>query len=78
LGASVALLHRVGGGVPDLLIGCGGGDVQAEVKTAKGKMRPGQIEYRENWRGRPPVVLRTLDDCVALVNRMRSATWPKI
>ena len=51
LGASVAHLHRVGGGVPDLLIGFDGKNYLIEVKNEKGKLNKLQIKFRDEWNG---------------------------
>ena len=63
-------------GVPDLLVGCFGITELVEVKPltnvkARGQLRESQQEWHDRWRGRKPVVVRTLDDCQALVSRMR-------
>lgn len=65
-------------GTPDLLVGCFGVDQLVEVKPLVGETRrrnprPSQVEWHARWRGRKPVVLRTVDDCVALVSEMRGA-----
>lgn len=67
LGFSVLLLHRVGGGCPDLLVGKGGKDLLVEVKTGNGKLRAGQKEFFETWRGATPRVVRSVDDVINLV-----------
>lgn len=64
-GCSVAFVS--GKDVPDLLIGIRGRNVVAEVKTGKAKLRPGQAAWAEAWRGDKPVVLRSVDDALALV-----------
>ncbi len=65
--ASVTDLRLVGHGTPDLLIGFQGRDRQVEVKTAKGKVRAGQDAYAEAWKGCRPVVVRSIEDVIALV-----------
>lgn len=64
-GCSVAFVS--GKDVPDLLIGLRGRNVVAEVKTGKAKLRPGQAAWADAWRGEKPVVLRSVDDALALV-----------
>ena len=56
----------------DLVIGRNGIDRWAEVKTGTRKLKPGQAEWAERWRGAKPLVLRTLDDAQKLIE-----TWPR-
>ena len=65
-------------GTPDLLVGIYGMTELVEVKpvtgvTARRELRETQQEWHARWKGRKPVVVRTLDDCAALVNRLRGA-----
>jgi len=65
-------------GCPDLIVGAFGIDQLAEVKPnarekARRELRPSQVEWHAKWRGRKPVVLRTVTDCEALVASMRGA-----
>ncbi len=48
-GASVALLHRVGEGVPDLLVGWKGRNLLVEVKGLSGKLTPAQGRWHDEW-----------------------------
>lgn len=55
-GYSVELLHAVGEGVPDLLVGvtlrCGHRvNLLVEVKTSKGGLNDRQKKWHEKWRG---------------------------
>lgn len=52
--------------LPDLLISGRGLTVMAEVKTGKAKLRPGQKALAETWTGGPLVVLRDIEDVIAL------------
>ncbi len=67
-GASVTLLHRVGQGCPDLLVGWQGRNLLLECKvpkskgTAAGKDRPEQVAWRATWKGQAFTV-RTPFDC---------------
>lgn len=73
-GWSVAALHGVGGGVPDLLVA---GTLRAhphttltalvEVKTPTGKLRDTQRAFVASWRG-PVYVARTVEDVEAIVH----------
>jgi len=65
-------------GTPDLLVGIFGVTELVEVKPmvgvkARRELRETQVEWHERWRGRRPVVVRTLNDCAALVARMRGS-----
>lgn len=65
-------------GTPDLLVGCFGIDQLVEVKpltgvTARRELRESQAQWHARWRGRKPVVVRTIDDCAALVAQMRGS-----
>ena len=52
---------------PDGVIGFHGRTELAEIKTEKGKLKAGQSEFIETWRGGPIYVLRTAADVVALL-----------
>jgi hypothetical protein len=58
-GASVVDLHAIGGGVSDLLVGFRGENYLLEVKTGTGAVRDSQDDFMADWRGRPPVVVRS-------------------
>lgn len=64
--------------IPDLLVGNFGITELIEVKPdvsikARRELRESQAEWHARWKGRKPVVLRNIEDCVALVARMRGA-----
>ena len=61
LGASVEHLHKVGGGVPDLVLGYEGKNYLCEVKTIKGKLNDLQIKWFTKWNGQA-CVIRTKED----------------
>ena len=63
IGCSVESLHRVGGGVPDLLVGFQRRNLLLEVKTEKGKIDDDQLIWHRGWAGQVAVV-RSLDDCL--------------
>lgn len=65
-------------GTPDLLVGIYGLTELVEVKPLVGKaqrreLRETQVEWHARWKGRKPVVVRTIRDCEALVSRLRGA-----
>lgn len=66
-GWSVQALSIRGG--PDLLLGRHGDTVVAEVKQPKGRLRDAQAAWHEAWRGSPVIVLRTVEEALALSNR---------
>lgn len=55
-GRSVVSLHRVGQGVPDLLVGNNGLNFLLEVKSEGGDLSPGQQEFADSWRGEAATV----------------------
>lgn len=67
LGCSVESLHRVGGGVPDLLIGFRGRNYLVEVKMGKNSLNDLQREWVSGWRG-------TVYLCTSAEDAMRLVT----
>lgn len=65
-GCSVESLHRVGGGVTDLLVGRAGKNFIIEIKMPDGKLNPQQVEWHQNWRGQKAVA-HTLEECLRIV-----------
>lgn len=66
-GATVTLLHTVGQGCPDLLVGINGRNILLEIKTATGKLTPQQLDWHRDWRGQIFVV-RSVQDAHEAVN----------
>lgn len=64
IGATVVLLHKVGSGVPDLLVGFRGVTYLLEVKQLKGKPNLLQERWYREWNGRAPVIVKTVDDAI--------------
>lgn len=68
-GRTVVELHRVGGGVADLLVAWPGGVVLLEVKdpTGRNRVEPSQEEFRAAWRGPRGsyVVVRSVAEALA-------------
>ena len=71
MGGSVLFLHMVGQGCPDTLLGMAGEMELAEIKSAKGKLNREQREWWAAWRGRPPRIVRSVEDLVALAEELR-------
>ena len=67
VGATVVLLHKVGSGVPDLLVGFRGVTYLLEVKQLKGKPNLLQERWYREWNGRAPVIVKTVDDAINAV-----------
>lgn len=76
-GATVADLAGVGGGCPDLLVGWRGIDLLVEVKGEPGprggmahehvELSDEQCQWHAGWRGRVPIVVRTVEDVTRLI-----------
>lgn len=60
---------------PDLLIGRDDITRVAEVKTGKGKLKAGQLDWWNSWRGNRVLVLRTVDDVKDVSLRWRFIDW---
>ena len=76
MGATVEPIQSANAGCPDLLVGLFGLTELVEVKPSVGEtrrreLRESQVEWHARWKGRKPVTVRTLQDCAALVARMR-------
>jgi hypothetical protein len=75
-GASVEAIESGKAGLPDLLVGCFGVDQLVEVKpdvgeTRRRELRDTQVVFARNWRGRQPVVVRTVEQALGLVATLR-------
>lgn len=77
-GASVSAIESAEAGVPDLVVGIYGLTELVEVKDG-GKVKSAQqlsdaqVKWHTSWKGRPVQVVRSIDDAVELVSRMRGA-----
>jgi Holliday junction resolvase len=72
LGASVAITADVGRGFPDLVVGYGGMTYLVEVKNHS-TLRRSQRAFREQWRGGEIVLLRSPEEAVQWLVRLRDA-----
>jgi len=75
-GASVLHLHTLGAGCPDLLIGVDGVDQLVELKDGRKReserrLRPEQVVFHREWRGRSVFVVTSAAEAHALVARIR-------
>jgi hypothetical protein len=61
-GLSVQLLHDVGKGVPDAIVSSETDMCFVEFKSQKGKLNQRQQKWWDEWRGKPPVILRSIED----------------
>ena len=72
VGAHVQSLAAVGAGVPDLLVGFRGDTHLLEVKSklarrANGGRTDAQVAWHSLWRGRPVVIVRTVDEAMSAI-----------
>lgn len=63
--------HGVGGGFGDAVIGIAGITDVIEIKTEAGELLPSQVTFRKSWRGSKVLTIRTRDDVIAHVLRVR-------
>lgn len=70
-GASFQSTAPLGKGAPDGVIGYAGSDCWVEFKAEGEDPERHQLEWHVQWRGAPVAVLRTEEDCRALLRRMR-------
>ena len=66
MGCEVLDLSGVGSGCPDLLVRVPaiGLWMLVEVKTPKGRIKPGQAEFATRW---PVSIVRSIDDAIELM-----------
>lgn len=75
VGASVALLHSVGKGVPDLAVGYRGANYLLEVKDGAKKpsdrnLNADQVEWHQAWRGQAAVA-ETVKEALIAIGALR-------
>lgn len=66
VGATVQLLHTIGAGCPDLLVGYRGRNWLLEVKTKDGKLTLAEENWMWCWRGHYAEV-RTVDEALLAI-----------
>lgn len=75
VGASVLLLHRVGEGCPDTLVGFRGESHLVEIKDgdkipSARKLTKHQVKFHREWRGSPVHVVKNVDEALAVLGIM--------
>lgn len=88
-GCTVVLLHTVGQGCPDLLVGVHGSTWLVEVKDEesadrldRGKVAKNaatatrQKEWAAAWRGAPPIMVRSPDDALRALGLVKDQPKP--
>ena len=66
VGASVLLLHEVGSGCPDILVGFRGTNYLIEIKTKTGMLTFPQWELHHDWRGQVAIA-RTSEEALCII-----------
>ena len=67
MGANVAILSQLGGGIPDLLCGFMGTTYLLECKVKGGKLTPDEAEFFANWRGGHAHVIHSAEEAVDIM-----------
>jgi hypothetical protein len=70
IGAGVQLLHRVGEGCPDLLVGFRASNHLLEVKTKDGELEDTQVRWIAGWPA-PVYVVRTVEEAFRAIGAIR-------
>lgn len=79
IGASVADLSRLGGGIPDLLVSLRGKNVLLEVKDGSKppsaqKLTEAQEKFHATWHG-PLEIVKTPEEAVKAMGHHCGSTW---
>jgi len=64
--------HGQGFGFPDIIVHFSGYCAPVEIKTEEGKLRASQERFIRDWKGPKVEVVRTVDDVIAHVTRVRT------
>jgi hypothetical protein len=77
-GASAEAIESGQPGVPDLLVGYLGETELLEVKDGKRvpsarRLNADQVAWHRQWRGRPVLVVKSVDEALAVLARIRGA-----
>lgn len=76
LGCSVADTSGVGGGFPDLVIGCNHLTDLVEIKTEKGPTKASQVLFYADWKGAKVKVIRDIGAVAEHVAALRRTQGP--
>jgi hypothetical protein len=71
VGCTVADTSAAGFGFPDIVVGLIGQTHLVEVKDADGRLSASQERFLRDWRGGPIMVVQTVDEAIAHVQRIR-------
>ena len=63
--------HTLGFGFPDILVHFSGYCAPVEIKTADGELNEAQKRFIRDWKGPKVEVVRSVDDVIAHVTRVR-------
>lgn len=66
VGATVAFVHQLGAGFPDLAVGWKGRTYLLEVKADDGGLTPDQVRWHATWRGHVAVVRNVAEALLVL------------
>ena len=78
---SVTCTHELGDGFPDLVVGIptswGGSNELVEVKDgekppSKRKLTPDEQDFHDEWRGKKPVIIESVNDVIAHVRAVQA------
>ena len=67
VGASVCLLHTVGKGTPDILVGYQGKNILMEIKSQRGRLTQCQKNFHATWQGDAVKVVRSIEQALNAV-----------
>ena len=67
-GYSVQMLHTVGSGCPDIVVGHNGTNYLFEIKSRGGKLTQGEAIFFEVWRGQVNVIY-SVEDALAIMQK---------
>jgi Holliday junction resolvase len=68
-GCSVVSIHRVGQGVPDLIVGRNGWNYLLECKVGKAGLTPDEFKFYREWKGQVDIV-RSVEDALRVIGRL--------
>ena len=68
LGYSVQMLHTVGSGCPDIVVGHDGTNYLFEIKSRGGKLTQDEAIFFEVWRGQVNVIY-SVEDALAIMQK---------